>query len=142
MIFRSRNKQGTIMTAAWKTLSGPAAFFHKPSPLAPLAQSWDKAEHQSSKSVWSSPIPLQQSDSLDGKIVCPRDASHQSCVQFPSHCLCRKEFRSLSTLHIACLAEVRRPKTLSLNPSWKRQKALQSWQNHDRGMELLGCFKL
>ena len=79
--------------------------------------------------------------SLDGKIVCPRDASHQSCVQFPSHCLCRKEFRNLSTLHIACLAEVRRPKTLSLNPSWKRQKALQPWQHHDRGMELLGCFQ-
>ena len=50
--------QGAIIAATWKTLSGPAALIHNLAPLAPWAQCWDKPEHRSSKSAWSSPITL------------------------------------------------------------------------------------
>jgi len=121
------------MAATWKTLSGQAALIHNLAPLVPRAQCWDKPEHRSSKSAWSSPITLPQSDSLDSKTVCHRNASNQ----FPSHCLSLKESRSLSTLAAVYLARVGRLKTVCLNSFWKCRRALQTWHRHDKDIELL-----
>ena len=129
--------QGAIMAATWKTLSGPAALIHNLAPLAPWAQCWDKPEHRSSKSAWSSPITSPQSDSLDSKTVCHRNASNE----FPSHCLSLKETRTSSTLAAVCLARVGRLKTVCLNSFWKCRRACQSWQHHHGDMELLGYFQ-